>query len=82
MRFSPLPLAVKITLSLFLIGSVLIPLPYVVLMPGNAVNIFDSTIKITGQPIFPTNARLDLLSILVSDPDSRVYGPEVLYTWI
>ena len=82
MRFSPLPLFAKITLSLFLIGSVLIPLPYVVLMPGNAVNIFDSTIKITGQPIFPTKARLDLLSILVSDPDSRVYGPEVLYTWI
>ena len=39
MRFSPLPLFAKITLSLFLIGSVLIPLPYVVLMPGNAVNI-------------------------------------------
>lgn len=82
MRFSPLPLLVKITLSFFLIGTVLIPLPYVVLMPGNAVNIFDSTIKITGHEIFPPSARLDLLSILVSDPNSRVFGPEVLYTWI
>lgn len=82
MRFSPLPLVAKITLSLFLIGSVLIPLPYVVLMPGSAKNIFDSTIKITGQQIFPPKARLDLVSILVSAPDSRVFGPEVLYTWI
>ncbi len=82
MRFSPLPLFVKITLSLFLIGTVLIPLPYVVLIPGNAVNIFDSTIKITGQKIFQPSARLDLLSILVSDPNSKVFGPEVLYTWI
>lgn len=82
MRFSPLPLFVKITLSLFLIATVLIPLPYVVLIPGNAVNIFDSTIKITGQKIFQPSARLDLLSILVSDPNSKVFGPEVLYTWI
>ncbi len=82
MRFSPLPLFAKITLSLFLIGTVLIPLPYVVLMPGSAVNIFDSTIKITGHKIFQPSARLDLLSILVSDPASKVFGPEVLYTWI
>jgi PDZ domain-containing protein len=82
MRFSPLPLFAKITLSLFLIGTVLIPLPYVVLMPGSAVNIFDSTIKITGHRIFVPSARLDLLSILVSEPNSKVFGPEVLYTWI
>ena len=82
MRFSPLPIFVKISLSLFLIGTVLIPLPYVVLIPGNAVNIFDSTIKITGHKIFTPKARLDLLSILVSDPNSQVFGPEVLYTWI
>jgi PDZ domain-containing protein len=82
MRFSPLPLLAKTILSLFLIGAVLMPLPYVVLIPGNAVNIFDSTIKITGHKIFQPSARLDLLSILVSNPDSKVFGPEVLYTWI
>jgi len=82
MRFSPLPLLSKITLSLFLIATVLFPLPYVVLIPGNAVNIFDSTIKITGHEIFTPKARLDLLSILVSDPNAKVFGPEVLYTWI
>jgi len=82
MRFSPLPLLAKITLSIFLIGTVLIPLPYVVLMPGSSVNIFDSSIKITGHKIFQPSARLDLLSILVSNPDSKVFGPEVLYTWI
>ena len=82
MRFSPLPLTAKIILWFFGICTVLLPLPYVVLMPGNAVNIFDSTIKITGQQIYAPQARLDLLSILVSDPESRVFGPEVLYTWI
>ena len=82
MRFSPLPLLAKITLSLFLICAVLIPLPYVVMMPGNAVNIFDTTIKITSHKIFQPSARLDLLSILVSEPNAKVFGPEVLYTWI
>ena len=82
MRFSPLPLLAKIILSLFLICTFLLPLPYVVLMPGSAVNIFDSTIKINGHEIFQPSARLDLLSILVSDPNAKVFGPEVLYTWI
>ena len=81
MRFSPLPLLAKITLLVFGICTILVPLPYVVMIPGDAVNIFNSTITIKNHTVYPAEGRLDLISIRISNPDSLIFGPEVFYTW-
>ncbi len=82
MRYSPLPLITKTILSIFLLLAFFAPLPYVIVLPGSAKNIFDSVIRIKGEKIYPANGRMDLLTIRVTSPDSKVFGPEVLYSWI
>ncbi len=82
MRFSPLPIFAKLILSIFLILAFLAPLPFVILMPGSAQNIFDSIIVIKNEKTYPPNGRIDLMSIRVTNPDSYLFGPQILYSWL
>ena len=51
-------------------------------MPGQAQNIFDKLITIKDQKSYPANGRIDLMSIRVTNPNSWIIGPEILYSWI
>lgn len=82
MRFSPLPILAKLILSVFLILAFLAPLPFAILMPGSSQNIFNSIIVIKNEKTYPANGRIDLMSILVTNPDSYLFGPEILYSWL
>ncbi len=82
MRYSPLPLITKTILSIFLLLALFAPLPYVIVFPGSAQNIFDSVITIKGEKIYPATGRMDLLTIRVTSPGAKVFAPEVLYSWI
>ena len=63
------------------------PLPYVLVEPGTPS---DTLGKIKGKPIlelsgiktFPTNGKLNLTSIWVTSPDSRLQTFELLRAWI
>ena len=82
MRFSPLPRLSKITLALFLALALIAPPPYVIILPGQAQNIFDKLITIKDQKSYPAHGRIDLMSIRVTNPNSWIIGPEILYSWI
>ncbi len=82
MRYSSLPRFVLIILSLFLAIALLAPLPFVIVMPGNAQNIFNKILSIKTQKSYPATGRLDLMSIKVTNPDSWIIGPEILYSWV
>ena len=82
MRFSPLPRIARIILALFVALALIAPLPYVIILPGQAQNIFDKLITIKNQKSYPANGRIDLMSIRVTNPNSWIIGPEIIYSWI
>ena len=82
MRFSPLPRVARVILALFAALALIAPLPYVIILPGQAQNIFDKLITIKDQKSYPANGRIDLMSIRVTNPNSWIIGPEILYSWI
>lgn len=82
MRFSPLPRIARIYLALFVALALIAPLPYVIILPGQAQNIFDKLITIKNQKSYPANGRIDLMSIRVTNPNSWIIGPEIVYSWI
>jgi len=87
-----LPRTTTLILSLFFGCAFLAPLPFVVLMPGNAQNVLDQqskakTITLSKSApaklkIYPSDGNLYLLSILITNPSAYVTGTELVYSWM
>jgi PDZ domain-containing protein len=82
MRFSPLPRLVTITLGIFFLLATIAPLPFAIVLPGEAQNIFKGVITFKSTDNYPATGRIDLMSIRVTNPDSWIFGPEIIYSWI
>ena len=82
MRFSPLPRIVTITLGIFFLLATIAPLPFAIVLPGEAQNVFKGVITIKDTPTYPASGRIDLMSIRVTNPDTWIFGPEIIYSWI
>jgi PDZ domain-containing protein len=82
MRFSRLPRLVTATLGIFFALATLAPLPFAIVLPGEAQNIFKGVITFKGLTNYPASGRIDLMSIRVTNPDTWIFGPELVYSWI
>lgn len=82
MRFSPLPRIVLILLTVFSSLALVAPLPFAIVLPGQAQNIFDKIITVKNQKSYPATGRLDLMSIRVTNPNTWIIGPEIIYSWL
>ena len=82
MRFSPLPRIVLILLTVFTSLALVAPLPFAIVLPGQAQNIFDKIITVKNQKFYPATGRLDLMSIRVTNPNTWIIGPEIIYSWL
>jgi PDZ domain-containing protein len=82
MRFSRLPRLVTATLGIFFVLATLAPLPFAIVLPGEAQNIFKGVITFKGLTNYPASGRVDLMSIRVTNPDTWIFGPELVYSWI
>ena len=82
MRFSPLPKIVTVTLGIFFLLATIAPLPFAIVLPGQAQNIFKGVITIKDLDTYPATGRIDLMSIRVTNPDTWIFGPEIIYSWI
>lgn len=82
MRFSPLPRIVLILLTVFTALAVVAPLPFAIVLPGQAQNIFDKIITVKNQKSYAATGRLDLMSIRVTNPNTWIIGPEIVYSWL
>jgi len=82
MRFSRLPRLVTATLGIFFALAALAPLPFAIVLPGEAQNIFKGVITFKGLTNYPASGRIDLMSIRVTNPDAWIFGPELVYSWI
>jgi PDZ domain-containing protein len=81
-RFSPLPKVVTATLGIFFVLATIAPLPFAIVLPGEAQNIFKGVITIKSLDSYPATGRIDLMSIRVTNPDTWIFGPELIYSWI
>lgn len=82
MRFSPLPRFVVVLLGIFFTLALVAPLPFVIVLPGSAQNIFEKIITVKNQKSYPATGRLDLMSIRVTNPNNWIIGPEIIYAWL
>lgn len=79
---------IPIILLLSLLLALVTPLPYVLFRPGNPENVLKSMIKVPSefsaidQENFDQSGRLYMTSILVTNPDSRIFALELIRAWI
>jgi PDZ domain-containing protein len=69
-------------LLLFFTIATIAPLPFAIVLPGEAQNIFKNVITIKDLENYPASGRIDLMSIRVTNPDTWIFGPEIIYSWI
>lgn len=81
MRVSQLPRSVIYFVTIFLLSSLLIPLPYAVLQPGAGQDVLGSVIKISGVKTYKVSGKLLLTTIYVTSPSSPIFGADVLLSW-
>jgi PDZ domain-containing protein len=82
MRNSTLPRSAIFLVCCFLSASVLVPLPYAVLQPGGGTDVLKSMISIPSQRTFPANGKLLLTTVYATSPTSRIFGGDILRSWI
>lgn len=85
MRFSPLPRLVKFFLASILVISLLIPLPFAIVLPGPATDVLGPVVKIPTrftEKVPAPSGKLMLTTVSVSTPDAQVFGLEVLLRWM
>ena len=58
------------------------PLPYAVILPGPSENVLEKTVTISGATLVKPAGKLMSSSVLLSNPDSRMFAPELLRFWI
>ena len=74
--FAGVVMVVALLLSLFA------PLPFVIIKPGPAQNVLGSNIQISHAKTFNHPGKLFSTSVLVSNPDSKMFGPELIFNWV
>ena len=82
MRLSNLPKPALFIVGFFLAASLLAPLPYAVLEPGDGQNVLGSVIKISDQRTYPTTGKLLLTTVYATSPGSVLFGVDVLRSWL
>lgn len=82
MRLSHLPQPAVFVVGFFLAASMLAPLPYAVLEPGEGQDVLGSVIKISDQKTYPATGKLLLTTIYATSPGSVLFGIDVLRSWL
>jgi PDZ domain-containing protein len=75
------PFLAKFFFYLLTIATLLAPIPFVFFKPGVPDNVAGKLIEIKEVKTYPVNGKLYITSILVTNPDSPVFGAEALVNW-
>ena len=71
----------KFFFFLLTIATLAAPIPYVFFKPGVPDNVTAGLIEINDAKSYDANGELYITSILVTNPNSPVFGAETLYNW-
>ena len=75
------PFPAKFFFYLLTIATLLAPIPFVFFKPGVPDNVAGKLIEINEVKTYPVNGKLYITSILVTNPDSPVFGAETIVNW-
>lgn len=84
LRFSRAPIFIRLFLPLILIIALFAPMNFVLVTPGPATKLFPKVLSLkesAGVSIYPVKGQLNLLTIYVTNPESYVFGAEILGCW-
>ncbi len=81
-RFSRAPRIFTLFFTLSLTLALFAPMNFVIITPGTPSPLFPKTLALTGVESYPARGQLYLLTILVTNPDTRVYGAAIAGCWI
>ena len=71
----------KLFFFILTIATLAAPIPYVFFKPGVPDNVTAGLIEINDAKSYKANGKLYITSILVTNPNSPVFGAETLYNW-
>jgi PDZ domain-containing protein len=75
------PFTTKLFFYLLTIATLLAPIPYVFFKPGVPDDVTKGIIKVNDVKTYDVNGKLYITSILVTNPDSPVFGAETIVNW-
>jgi len=75
------PFPAKLFFYLLTIATLLAPIPFVFFKPGVPDNVAAGIIELNDVKTYPVNGKLYITSILVTNPDSPVFGAETIVNW-
>jgi PDZ domain-containing protein len=89
LRFSQTPRIVKLLLAVTLVVPLVIPVNFVLINPGEGTPLFPKMLTIASPTSesskswksYPANGQMYLLSIWVTNPESKIFGHQVLTCW-
>jgi PDZ domain-containing protein len=84
LRFSRPPLFIRFLLPLILLIALFAPMNFVLVTPGPATELFPKVLTIqesAGVDTYPVKGQLNLLTIYITNPESYVFGAEILGCW-
>jgi len=76
-----LPRSAILIVSLFLVASVIAPLPYAVVEPGGGRNVLGATIEIPTRKTYATSGKLLLTTVYATSPESKLFAGNILRAW-
>jgi len=82
LRFSRAPRTFSIFFTLALALALFAPMNFVIITPGTPSPLFPKILSIEGAKSYPVKGQLYLLTILVTNPDTRVYGAAIAGCWV
>ena len=85
LRFSRTPWLSRTLLTLAALVALIAPMNFVLITPGPATSLFPKVLTIKDAPgikSYPVNGQLNLLTIYVTNPESYVFGAQVLACWV
>jgi PDZ domain-containing protein len=85
LRFSRTPLLLRILISLIAVVALVAPANFVLITPGPVTGLFPKVLSLNareGVKSYPVNGQLYLLTIYVTNPDTKVLGGQVLGCWV
>jgi PDZ domain-containing protein len=84
LRFSRLPLFIRFFLPVLLLIALFAPMNFVLVTPGPATELFPKVLTLQeseGVDVYPVKGQLNLLTIYITNPESYVFGAEILGCW-
>lgn len=82
LRFARAPRSFTLLFALALVLALFAPMNFVIITPGQPSPLFPKILTVRDAKSYPASGQLYLLTILVTNPDTRVYGAAVAGCWV